>query len=62
MHVRSVCEVNVAQRRQDKTLSMRPMGEDLDVKFGGRYLIPSEGGREVFGTHSLYMVRTLIDR
>lgn len=29
------CEVNVAQRRQDKTLSMRPMGEGLDVRSGG---------------------------
>lgn len=25
----------MAQRRQDKTLSMRPMGEGLDVRFGG---------------------------
>jgi hypothetical protein len=29
-----VCVVNVAHRR-DKTLSMRPMGEGLDVIFGG---------------------------
>lgn len=59
-------DVNVAQRRQDKTLSMRPMGEGLDVKFGefGIYLPHTFRRREkeVFGTHSLYRVRTWIDR
>jgi hypothetical protein len=56
----------VAQRRQDKILSMRPMGEGLDVKFGGFGIYQPHTFRrrekEVFGTHSLYRVRTWIDR